>query len=59
MTIFNAEMFILETRIQIEYVQMQIRSCKNDKHFQQVAYSIHEECLTVICFDCKQITTNR
>lgn len=36
----------------------QINNCKKADHFQQVAYSVHDSCLTQICFACEQIVTN-
>ena len=35
-----------------------IRSCQKDNHVQQVAYSTYHDCLTHICFTCKQINTS-
>ena len=34
------------------------RDCSRDYHIQQVAYSVHHEALTQLCFTCKKICTN-
>lgn len=39
-------------------VRVRINECKASGHVQQVAYSVHHECLTQICFTCKIIRTN-
>ncbi len=38
-------------------VRDQMMFCKNKGHFQQVAYSVHGECFTQVCFSCKKVRT--
>jgi hypothetical protein len=39
-------------------IEKNIKSCAKAGHFQQVAYSVHGNCLTQICFGCKKIRSN-
>lgn len=50
-------MFKLQT-IPKHKVEREIKGCGWLGHFQQVSYSVHDKCLTQICFGCKTIRTN-
>jgi hypothetical protein len=39
-------------------LQKQIRNCAKKGHFQQVAYSVHGNATTQICFGCMKVRTN-
>lgn len=34
-----------------------IPKCQEDNHIQQVAFSTYHNCITQICFNCKEIRT--
>lgn len=38
-----------------EYVETWVINCKEKEHSQQVAYSVHHEVLTQVCFNCKKV----
>jgi len=42
----------------ISDVRHNIKICQKKGHIQQVAYSTYHDCLTQICFTCKDISTN-
>lgn len=39
-------------------VKHNIKLCQKKGHIQQVAYSTYHNCLTQICFTCRDISTN-
>lgn len=49
------EQFFLKSQ---ESVRNVIKQCQNENHVQQVAYSTYHDCLTQICFNCKEIRTS-
>jgi len=48
------DVFIQDSMPQ-DYIESWIANCKQKKHVQQVAYTVHHESLTQICFTCKKI----
>ena len=47
----------LMKEITLEYERLfeMVQYCKDRKHFQQVAYSVHKNVCTQICFACKEV----
>ena len=41
-----------------EYIQGCIKTCENNKHLQQVAFSTFHNCLTQVCFTCNVCRTS-
>jgi hypothetical protein len=39
-------------------VETEIKKCNSLGHFQQVAYSVHGDGLTQICFVCEKVRTS-
>jgi len=33
----------------------EVQKCKDEKHFQQVVYSVHGNVCTQVCFDCDAV----
>lgn len=46
-------------RIEEKMVKFNIDVCSRNGHFQQVVYSVHGNCLTQVCFDCKRVRSNK
>lgn len=41
-----------------ESIELMIRDCDKKGHNQQIAYSVHLNRLTQICFDCREVRYN-
>lgn len=47
------DIFVVE-HMPKDYIESWIGNCKKNKHVQQVAYTVHYETFTQICFTCKK-----
>lgn len=45
----------LKTDLSRKTIETQIAACERLTHFQQVAYSTYENCLTQVCFTCGEV----
>ena len=52
------ENFIFLQMDTIDGVLLYVNECNNENHFQQVAYSVNGQCLTMICFVCEKVVSN-
>lgn len=50
--------FNLLTYDTLRAVRGNIENCKHQQHIQQVAYSVHQDAMTQVCFTCEAVRTN-
>ena len=41
--------------LNIDELFREVQKCKDERHFQQVVYSVHRNVCTQICFDCQAV----
>lgn len=34
------------------------KTCEEEKHFQQAAYSLYGKCMSIVCWNCQTIRSN-